>query len=215
MSKSAKGKDKNPFFYSFLRVIISPIMRLLYLPSYIGRENIPTDKSFVLCCNHVSLLDPVFLGMGSKKQLYFMAKKELFSVPILSSIIRSIGTFPVDRKRSDMSALRNSMQVLGEGKALGIFPEGTRSKTGEIGQFKAGAVMIAAKSQVPIVPAAIYVKKSKMRLFSRPVIIFGKPLTPKKLDIIGKVSSEKIHSATEVLTERVKTLRRNAERSLY
>lgn len=212
MSKNSTSKPSA--LYRVAKTIVKPLAGLLFFPKYIGTDNIPEKKSFVICCNHISMFDPVFLCLGSSRQLFFMAKKELFSIPVLSSVLLKIGAFPVDRKRCDTEAIRKSMAVLGQGNALGIFPEGTRSKNGKMDQFKMGAVMIAARQQVPIVPAAIYVKGGRLKLFSRPVIVYGKPLTPKRLDISGKPTSAQQRAATQTLAERIQVLSNNAERSL-
>lgn len=207
-----RNQDPIQPFYRVARAIVKPIAWLLFFPKYIGKENIPEGKCAVLCCNHISMLDPVFLALGSKRQLCYMAKKELFSVPVLSSILRGIGTFPVDRKKRDTEAIRNSLEVLENGKVLGIFPEGTRSKNNELGQFKVGTTMIAAKQQSVIVPAAIYVKNGKIRLWSRPVIVFGKPMTPKKMDISGKPSSAQVRAATDKLRDKILLLWKKAKK---
>ena len=111
-------------FYRVARIILLVIFKLIFKIDVIGVENIPKKGRAILCSNHVSLLDPIVLGIAVPRPISFMAKRELFEKPILGSIVRGLNSLPVDREGSDISAIRTSLKVLKEGKLLGIFLKG-------------------------------------------------------------------------------------------
>lgn len=138
-----------------------------------GEENIPATGGVLLCANHIHNLDPPMLGAAIHRPIAFMAKESLFRVPILGYLVRKVGAFPVQRGAADRAALRTSLQILEEGKVFGIFPEGTRSKTGELGRAHAGVAFIALRSKAAVVPVGI----SGGYGFQRKLTIrIGKPL---------------------------------------
>ncbi|MGI8642960.1 MAG: lysophospholipid acyltransferase family protein [Thermomicrobiales bacterium] len=120
-----------------------------------GQALVPTDSPFLLVANHLHNLDPVLAAISCPRSAHFMAKRELFSIPVIGSAIRLVGAFPVDRGRADRSAIRRARATLDQGIALGMFPEGTRSKTGGLKHGLPGAGLIAIQSGVPIIPMAI------------------------------------------------------------
>ncbi len=160
-------------FYRVARIILLVIFKLIFKIDVIGVENIPKKGRAILCSNHVSLLDPIVLGIAVPRPISFMAKRELFEKPILGSIVRGLNSFPVDREGSDISAIRTSLKVLKEGKLLGIFPEGTRVKEMDLDNAKPGVALIGVKSKSPIIPAYI---DSNYRLFSKVTIRIGEPI---------------------------------------
>lgn len=162
-----------PLFYKFARAIVRPIMFLLFRPRVEGLENFPMEGKTIVYSNHISLLDPILIGCVLPRQVFFMAKVELFKIPVLRTIIRHLGAFPVKRGSADLSAIKHSLQVLNEGKVFGIFPEGTRSKTGFLQSFSHGIASIAHKSRAKILPIAIV---GQYRLFRPITVKIGKPL---------------------------------------
>ena len=116
-----------------------------------GVEKVPTDGPVIVASNHRRLLDPVFVSMAVPRRLRWMAKKELFAFP-LGRFFYFLGTFPVDRKGGGRAALRTALNFLAEGRALGIFPEGTRRKNGATLEAKSGAALLAARSAAPVLP---------------------------------------------------------------
>jgi len=147
-----------------------------------GADNLPGTGPVVVISNHLSLWDPLVVGSAVKRKVYFMAKEELFRYPFVGSIIRSWGAFPVKRGHTDRKALKNAMEVLRNGHVLGIFPEGTRSTSGELQDFKSGAVALAVKFNAPILPVGLTGTKnifSKGRFHSFQVNI-GKPIPTEK-----------------------------------
>lgn len=160
-------------FYKFARAIVRPIMFLLFRLRVEGLENFPMEGKTIVYSNHISLLDPILIGCVLPRQVFFMAKVELFKIPLLRTIIRHLGAFPVKRGSADLSAIEHSLQVLNEGKVFGIFPEGTRSKTGFLQSFSHGIASIAHKSRAKILPIAIV---GQYRLFRPITVKIGKPL---------------------------------------
>ena len=121
------------------------------------------------------MFDPVFIGCFTKRPISFMGKKELFEKPILGWFFRSIDGFPVDREKGDMGALKTAIEILNSNKVMAMFPEGTRSKTGELGEFKRGAALIASRADAPIVPVKI---EGSYKLLSKMTLKIGEPLYP-------------------------------------
>jgi 1-acyl-sn-glycerol-3-phosphate acyltransferase len=120
-----------------------------------GEELVPAEGPFLLVVNHLHNVDPVLAAISCPRPVHFMAKKELFSIPVIGPAIRLVGAFPVDRGRADRSAIRRAKATLEQGIALGMFPEGTRSKSGGLKEGLPGAGMMAVQSGAPIVPMAI------------------------------------------------------------
>ena len=139
-----------------LIAVLRPILWLIFPYKVRGRENIPAKKEgqrLMICANHLSLMDPVFLFLTMPQHIYFMAKEESFRPAIGRFFFGKVmGAFPIKRGEADRSALDTAMQIVDDGRVLGIFPEGTRSKTGEIGRFKSGAALIAAQTGASVLP---------------------------------------------------------------
>ncbi|MDO7786486.1 lysophospholipid acyltransferase family protein [Desulforamulus aquiferis] len=160
-------------FYSFLRVVIRFALLIWRRPRVIGEENIPATGGLVVVANHVSNLDPIVMGCAINRQVHFMAKVELFKNVLLAAFLRTVGTFPVNREKSDRNAIRMALELLQAGRVVGIFPEGTRSKTGELLKPHIGAAMLAVKADVPILPMAIIGTEG---LFKKIIVVIGEPV---------------------------------------
>jgi 1-acyl-sn-glycerol-3-phosphate acyltransferase len=124
-----------------------------------GEENIPESGPVLMVSNHVSYLDPVAIGDASTRRVVFMAKYELFNNPLLNFLLRGVDSFPVKRGEPDRAAFKNTLAMLEEGRVVCIFPEGTRSESGELMEAEPGAVIFAMKTGCPVVP--VYVSGSK------------------------------------------------------
>ena len=132
-------------FYNIIRFLANVIFKIFFRIDIEGQENTPTKGRAVLCSNHTNILDPIILAIAVPRPISFMAKKELFENKILGKLINWLGAFPVDRKGSDISAIRSSLKVLNEEKILGIFPEGTRVKEMNLENAKAGVNLISIR----------------------------------------------------------------------
>jgi 1-acyl-sn-glycerol-3-phosphate acyltransferase len=149
-----------------------------------GRENVPKTGPVILAPNHVSYIDPPTAGSGIFRPVRFMAKIELFQVPVMGFLIRKVGAFPVRQHTADRAALRQALDLLEKGEVVCVFPEGQRNLSDE--QFlpaQPGLGMIALKSRAPVVPVALVNTNKLLRPhsaffhFTRVRVIYGKPMT--------------------------------------
>jgi 1-acyl-sn-glycerol-3-phosphate acyltransferase len=163
--------------YGFCEIIFPWIFKIWLRWEVFGRENIPVEGPVVIAANHLSLLDPPVLGAAATRKVHFMAKSELFKPAWFGALIRKLGAFPVRRGAMDRDAIKTGLTILKENKVLAVFPEGTRSKTGELGRAGGGAFMMAVKCKAKIVPAYIYGTDLKRHPgWPKVRVIFGKPM---------------------------------------
>lgn len=141
--------------YKFARGIFKIIFVCLCRWKVSGRDNLPDTGPVVIVCNHISNWDPVAVGVAVKRQVLFMAKEELFKIPVFGTCLRMVGAFPVKRGLNDRAAIKRAMEVLKGGNVLGVFPEGHRSKSGKLEEFSEGAVHLAARFNAPILPVGV------------------------------------------------------------
>ena len=161
-------------FYDFAKVVVSGIVRTVFCFRVVGREKVPRSGGVIVAANHISNFDPPILGVALPRPVSYMAKKELFAMPVLRQLIPRLNAFPVDRQAGGTAAIRASLRMLKEGRAVGIFPEGGRNVTGT-NEEKAGAAFLAAASGAPVVPAAILGTR-KLRPFGKVTVVFGDPI---------------------------------------
>ena len=135
--------------------IVQPIIASYFRGRVVGLENVPQTGGFIAVSNHASNFDPPILAAAVCRPVAFMAKEELFRVPVLKQIIRTYGAYPVKRGASDRSAIRAALASLQAGWGVGIFLQGTRTKDGSVTKPKSGAALIAAKAQVPLIPISL------------------------------------------------------------
>ncbi len=193
--------------YAVGKVLLYPIFKLLFFFKVSGKENIPDNGGYILCSNHLSNCDPVLLGLAQKRQIFYMAKAELFKNKFLGGIIRALGAFPVERGAGDGKAINMAETIIKEEKLLGIFIEGTRSKTGEFLRPKSGASIVAHQMQASVIPVCITPKNKKIRAFQKVKIRFGKPITPEELGLIGEVGGEAYRNASRMIMAEIQKLR--------
>ncbi len=166
-------------FYKFFKSLCRIWYGIIFRTRVIGAENIPKSGAFILAANHVSNWDPPFLGTFIEREVCYMGKEELFKNPVMAWICRHLYVFPVKRGAADKTAIKTAVKILRDGKCLGIFPEGTRSKTGKLGRAEAGVSLIAAMTKAPIVPAAIVDTEkifSRAVKFPRLAVVYGAPM---------------------------------------
>ncbi len=149
-----------------------------------GSENVPREGGVILAPNHISYIDPPAAGMGINfRRIHFMAKLELFQVPVLGFLIKAVGAFPVRQHTADRAALKTALKYLENGELVCMFPEGTRSLDGKLGEPQAGLGMIVLKSKAPVVPCALVGTRdmlpphSKFLHFARVKVVYGEPIT--------------------------------------
>jgi len=167
-----------------------------------GAENIPGSGSVILCSNHLSNNDPILLGSHIKRQIHFMAKIELFKIPVLGRCVRALGAFPVDRDSPGMASFRAGMGVLRDGKILCVFAQGRRFKDIDAKDAKAGVSLFALKSGAEVIPVKI---TPGYRLFGRLYIKIGPPV-----DLSAyrsqKPRSEVLREAADAIVGRIAAL---------
>jgi 1-acyl-sn-glycerol-3-phosphate acyltransferase len=186
--------------YRVLKFLFSPILRVIFRVKSTGAENIPKTGPVILCSNHKSNFDPIIYGLVVDRTMNFMAKAELFKIPGLNLLVKSLGAFPVHRGLGDREALRLANEVLEKGNVLSLFPEGHRLKKGEVPQrFKSGAARFAFQNKAPIVPMAL-VSKGKVRLFKQTIVKVGKPITFEELGFTDGNDSELKRVSEEIRT---------------
>ena len=187
---------KHSILYTIIIVIYFIIAKLFFFISFVGRENIPAGKPLILMANHQSFLDPLTLGICARdRQIHFMGKKELFKNKIIAWFLTRLHAFPVDRGNIDMTAIRTALNVIKSGETLGIFPEGTRSKTGYMGPLLGGASLLALKSGCDILPVYI---DGPYRIFHPLRVIVGKPIEMQDLRA-GRMNKD----TCDILTHRM------------
>lgn len=143
-------------FYYIAKAIGWILFKIFWRMEIIGSENIPKKGPLIIASNHASYLDPLILGISMKRNVHFIAKKEVFNNVFGNFICRKLNAFPVDREKIiDINALKTSINILQCGKVLGIFPEGRRSNNGKLQEFKLGIIKIAMKTGAPILPVGI------------------------------------------------------------
>ena len=141
--------------YAVVKSIAAGLLSLIFHFRAIGAENVPRQGPFLVAANHVSFLDPVAVAAGLWRPVYFMAKAELFQVPLLGTLIRALNAYPLERAGADVRALRHGLALLKAGRALLVFPEGTRGVEGILRPGKPGVAMLATASQAPVIPAYV------------------------------------------------------------
>ena len=193
---------------------MTPIYRLGYtiskvvaklgfrLRSY-GRENLIEDGPAILASNHASYLDPPLVGVCCRKDVYFLARKSLFERPVIGPLIAQLNTVPVDRDRGDVGAVRAMIKLLKSGNRVLVFPEGTRSKDGNLQPARAGVGLLIAKSLAPVVPVRVFgsyaaLPRSGGVRFVPITVVIGKPLFFTKQDL-----GTDERAAYQVLSDRV------------
>jgi 1-acyl-sn-glycerol-3-phosphate acyltransferase len=182
-------RDREPFIslllYHLLKwTVVSPMLHTYFRGRIHGAQYVPTKGSMVVVSNHASDFDPPLLSCGVGRPVAYMAKAELFRVPILKQAITLYGAYPVKRGASDRQAIRSALAYLDQGWATGVFLQGTRTTDARITKPHFGAALIAAKAQVPLLPVSLWgtekiVKKGNY--IPRPVpltIRIGHPILP-------------------------------------
>ncbi len=189
-------------FYHFARTVVKIVLKPKYKVKALGTENIPTEGPVIICSNHISNYDPPIVGITCPRPIQFMAKEELFKNKIFAFILNNVNAFPIKRGMKDRNALRKGLEVLKEGNVLGLFPEGTRSKNGEIKKGLAGAGFFALKSKATVIPCAIVGSyKSKEPL----MVIYGKPVDLEPL----RENKSSAQEVTDTIMNEIKKIKEN------
>lgn len=159
------------------------LLHLLFGFSVKGQEHVPKTGPVILAANHLSILDPIAVGAGVWRPVSFFARADLFRLPVLSWLLPRIHAIPVERGESDLAAIKRALRTLERGFAFGIFPEGTRSRTGRLQPFKTGVAAIALRTGTPVVPVAVMGTEKALPVGSRRIrlrrpirVVYGEPI---------------------------------------
>lgn len=194
--------------YRWGRIFVRWILSLLFGLEVGGLEHIPKSGGAVVAANHTTWFDPIAIACALDRPVHFMAKAELFRNPLVAKVLRRLYAFPVRRGEADRDAIRTAVEVARSGGVLGIFPEGTRSQDGTLLPLQSGAVFIAAKAGVPIIPVAVS-GVSPLRLRRKIVVRAGMPL-----DLGGprRITKPEMEAASSAIADQfAQLLRRNID----
>ncbi len=196
--------------YKVAHTILAGLVRFLFRVKVEGLKNDPGEGGILLCSNHITLLDPICISAVLRKtEPFYMAKKELFKIPILSSILRALGSYPVNRGAGDLGAIHKTVDLLRAGHCVGIFPQGTRCRgvSLEDTKFKNGAALVLSKTEVPVLPVRVKVKNNKWCPFKKIEIVIGEKIEADMLKLDPeKNKSEEMARITSLIFERIKEL---------
>lgn len=209
--RKAKRKD-------WLYVIGQFLLRLFYYPVYrlhiVGRENLPKEGPVLLCSNHVTAIDPILLGVSQHRQVYYMAKEELFRNRFIGGVLRLLGAFPVKRGTGGTDALEDGYALLEKNAVVGVFIEGTRSKTGELLKPKTGAALLAYQTKAPVVPVCITGAEGGRPIpLKRTEIRFGTPISAEEMPI-PDASSMQLRRASRTVMGEIIALREESLKAM-
>ncbi len=189
-------------FYNFALRLVHAVMFIPYRIRRTDNSTVPESGGLIVCGNHSSLLDPVFIAVSLKRRLTFMAKKELFKFKPFGKLISLLGAFPVDRGHNDVSAVKTSIKLLRGGHALLMFPQGTRCKRADNVEAKHGAVRLAIMTGAPILPVGVSEGHKAFR--KKGYVVIGEPidyseykgakLTDEDYDRLSRELMEKIYA---------------------
>jgi len=200
----------SPRFYRFIQFFLWRILRFKFKVKVTGLENIPSSGGVIIASNHASYLDPPLMACPIKNRIVrFMARDTLFDHPVASWLFHRFGVVPLSRDRGDVGAIKTAIQLLKSGECVALFPEGTRTTSGELQAPKGGIGFLIAKAAVPVVPVYIsgsyeaYPKGAK-KIKSHPVSLhFGKTITPEELAITGPRGKPDFDAIGQLVMDRI------------
>lgn len=193
--------------YRVGQAVCRPIMKVFYRYKFINNNSIPHEGAYIIASNHMSFSDPVLLGLGQRRRLFFMAKQELFKNKFFAGLIRALGAFPVERGAGDGKAIKTGEDLIKEGNVMTIFIEGGRTKTGEFMRPRSGCALVAQQMQVPVIPACITITGNPKYRFAKRVIHFGDPLTPQQLGLTPDGDRRQLKNATNMIMDEINKMR--------
>ena len=200
-----KSLPKKRFYY-FLRFLLAAPIRFFQRVKPVGLENIDKNKNYIVCANHIAKRDVVLISASYPTQLRFLAKKELFKIPLLSSLITKLGAIKLDRGGSDVTAIKTAVKLAESGETVAIFPQGHRypKENPATTPRKNGAALIAYHSGCDVLPVCIKTKKIKYTPFCKKEIIFGKPIKNSELGFLNGGSEEYRLATDKIFNEIIK-----------
>ncbi len=204
--KKQQRKLQNRFYKTLYALLAGPV-RFFQRLKPIGKENIPLDGGFLMCANHIAAKDVILIAACSPRQIRFIAKKELFKVPVLGWMIKRFGAIKLDRGGADVGAIKKAVELAKNGEAVAIFPQGHRYPGVNPADTptKNGAALIAYHTGCDIIPVCIKTKNNKYKIFRKVEIIFGSPIKNSDLGFKNGGSAEYKH-ATDIIFNSILSL---------
>lgn len=202
------NEEKN--FYNFSKKVFNGLFLNYYNAQIIGKENIPKDGPIIIAGNHRNLYDPCLVYISTDRKINYLAKKEVFDNKTTGWMFKKMGCIPINRSKVNHSSMKKALDILNNGGAVGIFPEGTRNKTQDILlPFKTGAVSMAKKTDAYIIP---FGRTGDYKFKSKNLIIrFGEPFKVKDLSLqeANKKLSNEIQSLIETNICKIESVTKN------
>lgn len=188
--------------YTLAKIVFGFYLYVFNRFKVIGKENIAGPGALIVYGNHQSMMDIFCLNLAfGKRKIVFMAKDSLFKIPVLKSIVKAYGAFPVNRGKTDITAIKNALRTLKEGRTLGIFPEGTRIKDISESDAKGGIALIADKTKATLQPVRIIYKR-RLMLFNSMTVIIGESFSYSDIEI-PEDAADKHKAAGKFLMDKV------------
>jgi 1-acyl-sn-glycerol-3-phosphate acyltransferase len=205
----------NRLWYQLWRRLLKLIAVFVYRVRFSGQENIPATGGVLVVSNHQSHFDPPLVGIGSRRQMNYVARRSLFNFRPFGWFLRSVGAIPIDRDGIGLSGIKESLKLLKRGEMVLIFPEGTRTSDGEIAPFRPGFTALAARSNAAILPAAVegafqvWPRTKKYPGLGKIRVHFGKPIP--HAEIASRDERELLAEVERRVRECQTTLRQEAK----
>ncbi len=215
--KQKKTDERGSKFFRVIYALLSGVVGLIFRIKVVNRDNEPAEGRYVVCANHISATDPIIVCYAFRKhQVHFMAKKELFKIPVFSGFIKMLGAFPIDRGGNDVGAIKNAVTIVESGRALGIFPQGHRypEQNPRETKTKNGAALIATRAEADIVPVYIWRKGNRSGAFRRTYVIIGEKIPFSSLEY-NKDANGEYSRITDIVFDRICTLGENFSPEQY
>ena len=206
--------QRPPLSYTTTKLTLGTFLRIMFRPRYLDRHKIPVDGPLIIAANHLSHIDPAFIMTATKRPVSYLSKKEHFDSRLRRLVFKQVGVIPVDREAGGVEGLKEAIKILEKDGAIGIFPEGTRSKDGKMAKGKTGVARLAAHTGAAVVPVAIRqtdgvwpVSKRVPRPWRKFYYKFGEPI------YFGKsgTSKENLREFTNKVMKEIKILSKECE----
>lgn len=201
------NNKKKLTFYEKVYKNLAKFIRKIFRAGVTGSENEPESGGCILCANHTSLLDVIILAAMMKRQVRYMAKKELFKIPVIGSLIKALGAFPVDRGGNDVSSIKYTLSLVESGELVGMFPQGTRhpGENPRDTEIKNGVGMMVYRSKANVLPVFIKTKGNKTQLFRKTEIIVGELIKYEDLEY-SSGGQQEYKRASDYIFDKICTL---------
>ena len=205
---SNKKNNRTHPLYAVVLFLIKIVYTIIYRPHFHGTENIPDkNKAYIVCSNHLSANDAIFMAWRLGQQTHFVAKEEIMKNPILRFFAKIFGVIPIRRGGADVGAIRKAIDAVKAGGVLGIFPQGTRRRGAkpEVSQFRSGVGMMAAHAEADVLPMYIKTKNYRIKWFRRVDIYFGELIKYEELGFKENKFAE-FNAASKYVAEKIVAL---------